>query len=174
VGLDVVAHVIGRIGGTIEIETVAGHGTTFTLRVPASASLQDVLLMKAGELIAIPERRVSGVIELGAVERIGTSRVVWYRGEPVPVHDLAELLGFSQMPPVAAVLIADGGRLVALAVEQVPERREVFIKELHPVLAGIPAIAGATLLSDGNAVLILDLDDVLARCHSSANARATA
>jgi two-component system, chemotaxis family, sensor kinase CheA len=174
VGLDVVAHVIGRIGGTIEIETVAGHGTTFTLRVPASASLQDVLLMKAGELIAIPERRVSGVIELGAVERIGTSRVVWYREEPVPVHDLAELLGFSQMPPVAAVLIADGGRLVALAVEQVPERREVFIKELHPVLAGIPAIAGATLLSDGNAVLILDLDDVLARCHSSANARATA
>jgi two-component system chemotaxis sensor kinase CheA len=172
VGLDVVAHVVGRIGGTIDIETVPGQGTSFTLRVPASASLQDVLLMKAGELIAIPERRVFGVIELEVVEQIGTDRVVWYRGEPVPVHDLAELLGFSQPAPEAAILVRDGGRLVALAVEQLPERREVFIKALHPVLAGIPAIAGATLLSDGNAVLIVDLDDVLARCRSPAIAGA--
>ena len=85
----------------------------------------------------------------------------------MPVHDLAELLGFSQMAsaPEAAILIADSGRLVALAVEQLPERREVFVKELHPTLAAMPGVAGATLLSDGNAVLILDLDHLLELCR---------
>lgn len=171
VGLDVVAHVLGRIGGTIDIETARGQGTCFTMRVPASASLQDVLLVRAGELVAVPERRVSAVITLDAVEQVGAGRIVWYRGEPVPVHDLAELLGFAQSAPEAAVIVMDGGRPIALAIEQLPERREVFIKELHPVLAGMRAIAGATLLSDGTAVLILDLDDVLelGRARSTAN-----
>ena len=167
VGLDVVAHTVGRIGGVIDVETTMGRGTCFTLRVPASASLQDVLLVRAGELLAIPERRVVGVLEVEAISQIGTERVVWHRGEPVPVHDLAELLGFSQMAsaPEAAILIADSGRLVALAVEQLPERREVFVKELHPTLAAMPGVAGATLLSDGNAVLILDLDHLLELCR---------
>jgi two-component system chemotaxis sensor kinase CheA len=167
VGLDVVAHTVGRIGGVIDVETTMGRGTCFTLRVPASASLQDVLLVRAGELLAIPERRVVGILEVEAISQIGTERVVWHRGEPVPVHDLAELLGFSQMAsaPEAAILIADSGRLVALAVEQLPERREVFVKELHPTLAAMPGVAGATLLSDGNAVLILDLDHLLELCR---------
>jgi two-component system chemotaxis sensor kinase CheA len=172
VGLDVVAHVLGRIGGTIDIETDPGRGTCFTMRVPASASLQDVLLVRAGELVAIPERRVSAVITLDAIEQVGSGRIVWYRGEPVPVHDLAELLGFASSPPQAAIVVMDGGRPIALAIEQLPERREVFIKELHPVLAGMRAIAGATLLSDGTAVLILDLDDLLevGRARSTASA----
>jgi two-component system chemotaxis sensor kinase CheA len=167
VGLDVVAHTVGRIGGTIDIESSVGKGTCFTLRVPASASLQDVLLVKATELVAIPERRVVSLIPLEVIERVGNERIVWYRDEPVPVHDLAELLGFSHsaVAPEAAILVADAGKLIALAVEKLPQRREVFVKELHPVLAGMPAVAGATLLSDGNAVLILDVDDVLERCR---------
>jgi two-component system chemotaxis sensor kinase CheA len=168
VGLDVVATTVGRIGGSIDIESVPGKGTCFTMRVPASASLQDVMLLRAGELVALPERRVVAVIPLETVEQIGSDRVVWHRGEPVPLHDLAELLGFatSGRPPEAAVLVADGDRFVALAVEQLPERREVFLKELHPILARMPVVAGATLLSDGNAVVILDLEDLLELCRA--------
>ena len=167
VGLDVVATTVGRIGGTIDIETVPGKGTCFTMRVPASASLQDVMLVRAGELVALPERRVTAVLPLETVEQIGSNRVVWHRGEPVPLHDLADLLGFatSGAPLEAAVLIADGDKFVALAVENLPERREVFLKELHPVLAGMPVVAGATLLSDGNAVLVLDPEDLLELCR---------
>jgi two-component system chemotaxis sensor kinase CheA len=168
VGLDVVATTVGRIGGVIDIETIPGKGTCFTMRVPASASLQDVMLMRAGELVALPERRIAAVIALETVEQIGSNRVVWYRGEPVPLHDLADLLGFatSDRPPEAAVLVGDGEKFVALAVQQLPERREVFLKELHPILAGMPVVAGATLLSDGNAVLILDLEDLLELCRT--------
>jgi two-component system, chemotaxis family, sensor kinase CheA len=167
VGLDVVATTIGRIGGSIDIETDPGKGTCFTMRVPASASLQNVLLARAGELVALPERRVSAVIALETVEQIGSDRVVWYRGEPVPLRDLAELLGFATSRPAeAAMVIADGDKFIALAVEQAPERREVFLKELHPVLASMPVVAGATLLSDGNAVLILDVEDLLELCRA--------
>ena len=48
-------------------------------------------------------------------------------------------------------------------MDHMPSRREVFIKELHPLLASLPAIAGATLLTDGSPVLILDVDGVLDR-----------
>jgi two-component system chemotaxis sensor kinase CheA len=161
VGLDVVAHTVTRLGGTIDIDTVPGAGTTFTLRVPASASVQDVLLVEAGELVAIPRRRVIGAIMLDAVDMVGGERMVWYRGSPVRLHDLAGLLGFPVLPTEAAVVVETAGQLIALAVESVPQRREVFLKELHPILAGLPAVAGATLLSDGRAVLVLDVDGLL-------------
>ena len=161
VGLDVVAHTVARLGGTIAIDTVPGAGTTFTLRVPASASVQDVLLVEAGELVAIPRRRVIGAIMLDAVDVVGGERVVWYLGSPVKLHDLAHLLGFPVLPAEAAVVVETTGQLIALAVESIPQRREVFLKELHPILAGLPAVAGATLLSDGRAVLVLDVDGLL-------------
>jgi two-component system chemotaxis sensor kinase CheA len=161
VGLDVVAHTVTRLGGTIDIDTVPGEGTTFTMRVPASASVQDVLLVEAGELVAIPRRRVVGAVMLDAVDVVGGERVVWYRGSPVKLHDLAGLLGFPVLPAEAAVVVETAGRLIALAVESVPQRREVFLKELHPILAGLPAVAGATLLSDGRAALVLDVDGLL-------------
>jgi two-component system chemotaxis sensor kinase CheA len=161
VGLDVVAHTVTRLGGTIDIDTVPGEGTTFTLRVPASASVQDVLLVEAGELVAIPRRRVIGALMLDAVDVVGGERVIWFRGSPVKLYDLAGLLGFPVLPAEAAVVVETAGRLIALAVESVPQRREVFLKELHPILAGLPAVAGATLLSDGRAVLVLDMDGLL-------------
>jgi chemotaxis protein histidine kinase CheA len=65
------------------------------------------------------------------------------------------------LPTEAAVVVETAGQLIALAVESVPQRREVFLKELHPVLAGLPAVAGATLLSDGRPVLVLDVDGLL-------------
>jgi two-component system chemotaxis sensor kinase CheA len=174
VGLDVVATTLARIGGTIDIETRPGIGTTFTMRVPASASMQDVLLVEAGELVAIPQRRVVAAMMLDDVEEVGVGRVVWHRGAPVPLYDLAAVLGFPSPaePPEAAVIVADSGRLVALAVGRVPQRREVFLKELHPLLTGLPAVAGATLLSDGSPMLLLDVDGVmeLARTRISATA----
>jgi two-component system chemotaxis sensor kinase CheA len=98
---------------------------------------------------------------LDAVDVVGGERVIWFRGSPVKLYDLAGLLGFPVLPAEAAVVVETAGRLIALAVESVPQRREVFLKELHPILAGLPAVAGATLLSDGRAVLVLDMDGLL-------------
>jgi two-component system chemotaxis sensor kinase CheA len=173
VGLDVVAHTVTRLGGAIDIDSVPGAGTTFTLRVPASASVQDVLLVEAGELVAIPRRRVTGAVMLETVDVVGGERIVWYRGAPVKLHNLADLLGFPCLPTEAAVIVETAGQLVALAVESVPQRREVFLKELHPVLAGLQAVAGATLLSDGRAVLVLDIDGLLQPARVAASADET-
>ena len=162
VGLDVVATAVERLGGTIEVGSVPNEGTAFTLRVPASASVQDVLLMDAGELVAIPLRRVVGVLEIEQVERIGGQDTVWFRGAPVPLHGLAALLGLPGCQRDSAVVVEHGGQRVALAGSGMPRRREVFLKELHPMLAQLPAVAGATLLSDGRAVLVLDVDGLLA------------
>jgi two-component system chemotaxis sensor kinase CheA len=169
VGLDVVAYTLSRIGGTIEIETQTGQGTCFTMRVPASASLQDVLLVDAGELVAIPQRRVVSATIIESIDVVGGERIIWQRGAPVPLFDLADLLGFArpERPAEAAVIVSDGGRWVALAVGGIPQRREVFLKELHPMLAGLPTVSGATLMSDGSAVIVLDVDGVLDRVRAA-------
>jgi chemotaxis protein histidine kinase CheA len=65
------------------------------------------------------------------------------------------------------VIVSDGGRWVALAVGGIPQRREVFLKELHPMLAGLPTVSGATLMSDGSAVIVLDVDGVLDRVRAA-------
>jgi two-component system chemotaxis sensor kinase CheA len=142
------------------------------MRVPASASLQDVLLVDAGELVAIPQRRVVSATIIDGIDEVGGERIIWQRGAPVPLFDLADLLGFPRpaRPAEAALIVSDAGRWVALAVGGIPRRREVFLKELHPMLAGLPTVAGATLMSDGSAVIVLDVDGVLARTRAPVEA----
>ena len=165
VGLDVVSHAAGRLGGSVEVSAQPGRGTRFTLRVPASASLVDVLVVDAGEPVAVPRRRVVAVCGLdeaeGTVELVAGQRRLWHRGAPVPLHGLAALLSFPAPTPRYAVVVEGTDGLAALAVGGLPRRQEVFLKELHPVLAGLPMLAGASVLSDGRAVLVLDLDGVL-------------
>jgi two-component system chemotaxis sensor kinase CheA len=175
VGLDVVAYTLSRIGGTIEIESQPGFGTCFTMRVPASASLQDVLLVDAGELVAIPQRRVVSATIIESIDEVGGERIIWQRGSPVPLFDLADLLGFPppDRPADAAVIVSDAGQWVALAVGGIPKRREVFLKELHPMVAGLPTVAGATLMSDGSAVIVLDMDGVLQRTRTQRGEKAS-
>jgi chemotaxis protein histidine kinase CheA len=122
-----------------------------------------------GETVAIPQRRVVSATIIDGIDEVGGERIIWQRGAPVPLFDLAALLGFPPPPHPAdaAVIVSDAGRWVALAVAGIPQRREVFLKELHPMLAGLPTVAGATLMSDGSAVIVLDVDGVLERTRAT-------
>jgi two-component system chemotaxis sensor kinase CheA len=163
VGLDVVAATLHRLGGTIDVQSTFGSGTSFSLRLPLSASLLRVLLVEVdGQTFALPERQVANVLEIDRqmVETAGDGQVVLHRGAAVPVHALAAALGFSTTPNdsdlVRLVIVSTGTETIALQVDRILRFQDLFLKELHPILAASPLIGGASVLGDGRPVLVLE------------------
>jgi two-component system, chemotaxis family, sensor kinase CheA len=163
VGLDVVAAALQRLGGTIDLETSAGAGTRFTLKLPVSAALLRALLVEVdNQIFALPERQVVTVLELAAkeIEQIAGQEIVVHRGAAVPVHHLAAVLGFdageARSEHAHVAIVSTGTRMLGLSVDRVLRFQDLFLKELHPMLAAVPVIAGASVLGDGRPVLVLD------------------
>lgn len=168
VGLDVVAAAVQRLGGTIDVETALGAGTKFTLKLPVSAALLRALLVEVGnQIFALPERQVVTVLELATdeIDEIAGQRIVIHRGAAVPVHRLAAVLGFDAVeaqPELAHLAIVSAGtRMLGLMVDRVLRFQDLFLKELHPMLAAVPVIAGASVLGDGRPVLVLDAGELI-------------
>jgi two-component system chemotaxis sensor kinase CheA len=163
VGLDVVAATLQRLGGTIDMETWPGAGTRFTLKLPISAALLRALLVEVDQqTFALPERQVVSVLELArnAVEIVSGQPVVLHRGAAVPVHDLGMVLGFDAADDsrefVHIAIVSAGSQVFGLRVDRILRFQDLFLKELHPMLAASSLISGASVLGDGRPVLVLE------------------
>lgn len=162
VGMDVVRTNVMRLGGNIHLESELGKGTTFTMQMPLSAAVQEVLLVEAsGQTLAIPGRYVAEVVEINAdeVQTVKGREALLLRGNFLPIVRLDHLLGF----PVRAsgkspsiVVLSDGQRTLGVSVDEFLGRQELFTKDIHPRLAALPGVGGASILGDGRVVLILD------------------
>jgi chemotaxis protein histidine kinase CheA len=169
VGMDVVLFTVRRLSGDIAIRSERGKGSVFTLTLPVSAALQNALIVRVGDQsLAIPERNVAAVteIERDSIWQIGTGRSMLYRQAVLPLYDLGSLLGMPDAIPdgrtVQPVIVASNGRnLVGLQVAAIEQRQELFLKDLHPLLAQFPGIGGASVLGDGRVVLVLDGDELI-------------
>jgi chemosensory pili system protein ChpA (sensor histidine kinase/response regulator) len=164
VGMDVVRSEAQALGGRVTIDTESGRGTRFTIRLPLTLAVtQVVLVASAGKTYALPSTLVEQVLqvrepELTAAADAGTLEV---GGQLLPYHYLPALLGEGERfepgqrsRPVLALHSA--GERIALQVDEVLGNREVVIKNLGPQLARVPGIAGATVLGTGDIVLILN------------------
>jgi two-component system chemotaxis sensor kinase CheA len=163
VGMDVVESTLQRLGGAIDVQTTPGAGTRFILSIPISASLVRSLLVEVeGQIYAIPDRQIAAVAEIGAAEidAVGEARFYRYKNAAVPLHPLGRLLGVGgarQPRAYQQVVIATTGTVfIGLVVDQIVRFQDLFLKDLHPMLATIPAIGGASVLGDGRPVLVLD------------------
>jgi len=163
IGLDVVRSEIASVGGRVRIESEPGQGTRFTIRLPATLALAQVVLAKAGDQIyAIPAGMVVLVKEMRAAgwhDALTASRLE-LDGQSFPLHSLAELTG-QQPNPVegkyrTVLLLRSGDERVALRVDALNGNAEVVVKGIGPQLSRAPGIAGATVLADGRVALILN------------------
>jgi two-component system, chemotaxis family, sensor kinase CheA len=170
VGMDVVLTTVQQLGGDIDVETRAGGGATFTLRLPLSAAMQASLLVRvAGQTFGIAERFVSSVLEVAAGDMLEASgrRAIRHNGMALPVYRLADLLwqgaADAAAPPdfLSIVIISNGRETIGLEVDRVRRRQELFLKDLHPLLAACPTVSGAAVLGDGRIVLLLDADELI-------------
>jgi chemosensory pili system protein ChpA (sensor histidine kinase/response regulator) len=164
VGMDVVRNEINATGGRIEIDTVAGAGTTFTVFLPLTLAVAQAVLVRAGEqLYAVSSASVIQVLRVkqAELEAMYAARRVEAHGQAYPLHYLGHLLGTVEQAPAAegystVLLLRSGSHRAAVHVDELVRNQEVVIKNIGPQLARTTWIAGATVLGDGRVVLIVN------------------
>lgn len=169
VGMDVVHEEVRQLGGSMTIDSVAGQGVHFQIRLPFSVSLNRALMVQcADEQYAIALNTVEGIVrvmpnELESYYQLNPPRY-HYGGQTYELRYLGELLqtvgkprlaGESHSVPVLLVHCQD--QRVALQVDALAGSREIVVKSLGPQFTGVHGLSGATILGDGRVVLILDL-----------------
>ncbi|MGX4642027.1 Hpt domain-containing protein [Massilia sp. SYSU DXS3249] len=164
VGMDVVRSEAQSLGGRVTIATEAGRGARFTIRLPLTLAVtQVVLVASAGKTYALPSTLVEQVVHVREPELVAAADagVLEVAGQVLPFHYLPALLGEgtsfeSGLRSRPVMVLHSAGERIALQVDDVLGNREVVIKNLGPQLARVPGIAGATVLGTGDIVLILN------------------
>jgi two-component system, chemotaxis family, sensor kinase CheA len=175
VGMDVVRANVEKVGGSVELESKVGVGTTLRLRVPLTLAIVPALVVRSGgqsfalpqsalvELVYVPKRD-----EERAVERMGAAELYRLRERLLPVVWLDRLLGLETRNGedrhgfYMAVLEAEGCRY-GLVVDDLLAPEEIVVKPLSAVLKEIGLFSGATVLGSGMLALILDIGATAAR-----------
>jgi len=164
IGMDVVRSEIAALGGRIDVSSRAGKGTNFTIHLPLTLAVTQVLMMRSGEtLYAVPSTMVEQVrqVKPAELEAVYAERKVAWQDKIYPFHYLPVLLGDEERIPESQphnplVLLRSGEQRIALHVDELLGNQEAVVKNIGPQLAHMPGIAGATVLGDGSVVLILN------------------
>jgi len=163
VGMDVVKTKIQKLNGRIEIKSVAGQGTTFTIYLPLTLAILPVLVVRCGEQpFAVPLALVREIIPIESkdVQAISGRATMVIRDEVLPVYALSKLIGWQRSkPPAYGVLMQSAVRSFILAVDSFVGRDDVVIKPLEDIKP--KGVAGATQSGDGSVVLVLDMEELL-------------
>ena len=169
VGMDVVANEIKQLGGSLQISSVTGQGTNFTIRLPFTLAITQALIVRTGsEVYALPLPTVEGVVRIARTELenlLSQSEPSYEYGEQTyRFRHLGMYLGgqSAKLPDddsfVPIILVRAGDHSAALLVDEMIASQEIVVKSVGPQLAGIRGISGATILGDGSIVLILDIN----------------
>lgn len=170
VGLDVVATRVRALGGTLEIESMPGRGTVFTLRMPLTLAIVRALLVKlGGETYALPITHVGETVEIpeADVRSVKGRTVAVLRDEVIPLLSLRGMLRHGEAAPAdghrMAVVLESGEHRVGVEVDELAGQQEIVVKSFDSTVATLRLFSGATILSDGRPALILDVGSILAR-----------
>ena len=163
VGLDVVQSVLGRLKGTVQIETALGRGTTFRLRLPLTLAIIRALLFRVEQrLYALP---LNAVAEIARTVEENIHQVEHYDVLQLR-NDVLPLLRLGQKPPegpgtarrkVFILVINSGERKFGLVVDELEGEEELVIKALDDQSITTDLVSGASILGDGRVVLILNM-----------------
>ncbi len=176
VGMDVVKSNVERIGGSVDVSSEVGNGTTLRIKIPLTLAIIPALVVSSGgERFAIPQVSLLELVRLEGdevkrgIEMLYGSPVYRLRGKLLPLAYLNREL---QLEPAAStgdevvtiVVLQADGRQFGLIVDEVNDTEEIVVKPLSKQLRGLSCYAGATIMGDGRVALILD---VLGFAHHS-------
>src|SRR5579862_1385305 len=171
VGMDVVKTNVEKIGGTVDVQSTAGKGTTVKIKIPLTLAIIPALLVTSGgERFAIPQVSLLELVRMESgesgkgIEMVHGAPVYRLRGRLLPLVYLDREL---QLAPASATAKQDGaanivvvqadGREFGLVVDEIIDTEEIVVKPLGKQLKGITAYSGATIMGDGRVALILDI-----------------
>jgi chemosensory pili system protein ChpA (sensor histidine kinase/response regulator) len=168
VGMDVVATEVKKLSGALHMDSKAGEGTRFTIRLPLTLAISHALVVRVeDELYALPLPTVEGVVRLSRDEvaaHLGREGASFeYGGQTYRLQQLGMFVGLTQSPlpaqdvTVPVVLVRAGDHSTGLVTDELIGSREIVVKSVGPQISGIRGISGATILGDGRIVIILDI-----------------
>ena len=181
VGLDVVQSEIRELGGHVTVESVLGQGTTFSIRVPTTVAVSDALMVKVGDQqFAIPLAQIDRIVRIapsaldayfaGDSEHFSIDHVDYklrYLAEFVARHKTPRLSHVHHALPVLLIK-GSAGQSIALLVDQlIGSRSQIVVKSIGQQFSKVAAIAGATILGDGQVCLILDGQNIARQIQTS-------
>jgi two-component system chemotaxis sensor kinase CheA len=166
VGIDVVSTRVRALGGSLEMRTAEGQGTTVTARLPLTLAIVRAMLARVGnETYAVPMTHVTETVELeqARVRTVRGYEALVLREDVLPLVRLRNRLSLaaSAAPMQQIVVMEVGERRAALVVDELAGQQDIVVKQFDPVRGGMPLFSGATILSDGAPALILDVGSLL-------------
>jgi chemosensory pili system protein ChpA (sensor histidine kinase/response regulator) len=164
VGMDVVRNEAANLGGRIHVDSTPGQGSRFLIHLPLTLAVTQAVLVRIGTRhYAIPSAMVAQVREMKpeAIEAVRMEGSASWLNQQYPWHYLTRLLGSSDAQPEPArrhwlLLLRTGDQRVAVEVDDLVGNQELVVKNIGAQLARVAGIAGATVLGDGEIVLILN------------------
>jgi two-component system chemotaxis sensor kinase CheA len=167
VGMDVVRTNIDQIGGTIDIKSVAGEGSSVTIKIPLTLAIVSALIVEAaGDRFAIPQLSVVELVRARAnsehrIERIKDTAVLRLRNKLLPLMHLKKLLriddGSSSDPENGFIVVTQvGNQTFGIVVDGVFHTEEIVVKPMSTKLRHIDMFSGNTILGDGAVIMIID------------------
>ncbi len=183
VGMDVVRTNVEKIGGTVDIESRLGRGTTVRLKIPLTLAIIPALTVTSGgDRYAIPQVsllelvRLDGDQALAGIELIHGAAVHRLRGNLLPlvylnralqVDTASQAASDAGRPETNIIVVQADDRPFGLVVDMIHDTEEIVVKPLQKQLRGIGVFAGATIMGDGKVALILDVHGLAQRPASS-------
>ena len=177
VGMDVVRSNIDQIGGTIDVRSVLGRGTSFHIKIPLTLAIVSALIVEAGgDRFAIPQLAVVELVRVRSnsehrIERIKDAAVLRLRDKLLPLVHLATLLkigdGGSRVEDGFIVVMQVGSQTFGLVVDSVFHTEEIVVKPMSSKLRNIPMFCGNTILGDGSVIMIIEPNGVAYRIGGS-------
>jgi two-component system, chemotaxis family, sensor kinase CheA len=182
VGMDVVKTNIEKVGGTVDIQSQVGQGTTIKIKIPLTLAIIPALIVTCGgDPYAIPQPSLLELVRLEGeqarkgIERLHDVSVYRLRGRLLPIVWLRKEFELGQQSTECAnaprdeivniVVLQAGERQFGLVVDSICDTEEIVVKPLGKQLKGIPVYAGATIMGDGKVALILDVLGIAQRAH---------
>jgi two-component system chemotaxis sensor kinase CheA len=188
VGMDVVKTNIEKIGGTVDVCSMVGAGTTLRIKIPLTlAIIPGLIISSAGERFAIPQVSLLELVRMEheeakqRIEMIYDKPVYRLRGKLLPLVHINHTLGLARTPwpnepgardeALSIVVLQSDGVPFGLVVDRINDTEEIVVKPLGKQLKGITTFAGATIMGDGRVALILDVHGLAQRAGVLATER---
>jgi two-component system chemotaxis sensor kinase CheA len=162
VGMDVVRSNIEQIGGTVDVKSSIGSGTSFVIKIPLTLAIVAALIVEtAGQRFAFPQLSVLELVRVGGehpIERIKSASVLRLRRKLLPLVDVkrALQLGIGDAANGFVVVTQAGGEIFGAVVDNVFHAEEIVIKPMSSKLRHITIFSGMTILGDGSVIMVID------------------
>ena len=168
VGMDAVKTVVDSVGGSLEIDSIPGKGTSITLKLPLTVAIVHVLLVRLGnETLAIPINKIIRTLEVERRElkQSQKQRAILIDNEMVPLLSLKKILDIkssrARSQQISIVVVEMKSKKIGLVVDGFIEQQEAFVKPLEPPIEWVKGLSGATILGDGSVIFVLDIPNLL-------------